>query len=213
MPCDSIARNSALIPMVSHALPRMQWALTGAKRLECGSLLSLCFYAQPTCLEPDRHDAANNVSVPISAAEGFFRKLRQPPIGTRGDLLDTLQAGVKTQTTSLSPYLGLHPNNEPGTLIVFLFNVLGRRAGCTESIHLPAHSVSKGESGRFASILFPVLMWYLLTMVPYGANMFMLRTVCRVRKRKPRVRWRVPSKEGMDGRAAIRELELFWRLR
>ncbi|NLH74384.1 MAG: hypothetical protein GX456_15130, partial [Verrucomicrobia bacterium] len=27
---------SPLIPMVSHALPRMHWALAGAKRLECG---------------------------------------------------------------------------------------------------------------------------------------------------------------------------------
>ena len=43
---------SQLIPMVSHALPRMQWALAGAKRLECGSLLPLCFCAQTTCLSP-----------------------------------------------------------------------------------------------------------------------------------------------------------------
>ncbi len=69
MPCDSVARKSALIPMLFHALPRMQWALVGAKRLECGSSLPLCFYAQTTCLEPDRHEAANNVSVPISASE------------------------------------------------------------------------------------------------------------------------------------------------
>jgi len=27
-------------------------ALAGAKRLECGSLLPLCFYAQTTCLSP-----------------------------------------------------------------------------------------------------------------------------------------------------------------
>jgi len=40
--------------MVSHALPRMQWALAGAKRLECGSLLPLCLYAQTTCLSPYR---------------------------------------------------------------------------------------------------------------------------------------------------------------
>ncbi|NLH74203.1 MAG: hypothetical protein GX456_14200 [Verrucomicrobia bacterium] len=41
-----------LIPMVFQALRRMQWALVGAKRLECGSLLPLCFYARPTCLSP-----------------------------------------------------------------------------------------------------------------------------------------------------------------
>jgi len=68
MPCDSVARKSALIPMVSHALPPMQWASVAAKRLECGSLLPLCFYAQTTCLEPDRHSVQNNVSVPISAS-------------------------------------------------------------------------------------------------------------------------------------------------
>ncbi|NLH72585.1 MAG: hypothetical protein GX456_05985 [Verrucomicrobia bacterium] len=55
-----------LIPMVSHALPRMQWALVGAKRLECGSLLPLSFCAQTTCPEPDRHGVQNNVAVPIS---------------------------------------------------------------------------------------------------------------------------------------------------
>jgi len=44
---------SPLIAMVSHALPRMQWAVVGAKRLECGSLLPL-FYAQTTCLSPCR---------------------------------------------------------------------------------------------------------------------------------------------------------------
>ncbi len=41
-----------LIPMVSHALPRMRWALASAKRLECGSLLPLSSYAQTICLSP-----------------------------------------------------------------------------------------------------------------------------------------------------------------
>ncbi len=95
---------SPLIAMASHALPPMQWALAGAKRLECGSLLPLCFYAQTTCLEPDRHDAENNVSVPISASEGFLHRLRQPRIGTRDSSRATPQSGRKTQTTSLSPY-------------------------------------------------------------------------------------------------------------
>ncbi|NLH74542.1 MAG: hypothetical protein GX456_15950 [Verrucomicrobia bacterium] len=38
--------------MVSNALPRMHYALVGAKRLECGSLLPLCSNAQTTCLSP-----------------------------------------------------------------------------------------------------------------------------------------------------------------
>ncbi len=52
--CDSVGRKGALIPMVSPALPCMQWALAGAKRLECGSLLPLCLHAQTTCLSPYR---------------------------------------------------------------------------------------------------------------------------------------------------------------
>ncbi|NLH72268.1 MAG: hypothetical protein GX456_04375 [Verrucomicrobia bacterium] len=47
----------------------------------------------------------NNVSVPISASEGFLRTLRQPPIRTRGDLRATPLSLSKTQTTCLSPYL------------------------------------------------------------------------------------------------------------
>ncbi|HOK78651.1 MAG TPA: hypothetical protein PLW35_13140 [Verrucomicrobiota bacterium] len=34
MPCDSVPRNSALIPTVSLSLPWMQWALGDAKRLD-----------------------------------------------------------------------------------------------------------------------------------------------------------------------------------
>ncbi len=52
MPYDSIARKCALIIMVSHALPQMQWALPGAKRLERGSLLPLCLHAPTMCLSP-----------------------------------------------------------------------------------------------------------------------------------------------------------------
>ncbi|NLH73246.1 MAG: hypothetical protein GX456_09355 [Verrucomicrobia bacterium] len=62
------------IPMVSHALPRMQWALVGAKRLECGGLPPLCLYAP------------NSVSVPVLASEGSLDRLRHPRIGTRGKL-------------------------------------------------------------------------------------------------------------------------------
>ncbi|MDH7503401.1 MAG: hypothetical protein QHJ82_11920, partial [Verrucomicrobiota bacterium] len=70
MPCDSVAGKSALIkPPLHAALPQMQWALADAKRLECGSLLPLCFLC------------ANNVSVPMSAFEGFLRRLRQLRIG------------------------------------------------------------------------------------------------------------------------------------
>ncbi len=40
--------------MVFQALPRTQWALAGAKRLECGGLPPLCSYPQTTCLSPYR---------------------------------------------------------------------------------------------------------------------------------------------------------------
>ncbi|HOK76625.1 MAG TPA: hypothetical protein PLW35_02765 [Verrucomicrobiota bacterium] len=46
----------------------------------------------------------NNVSVPISASEGYLHRLREPRIETRDDLRATPQSGGKTQTTSLSPY-------------------------------------------------------------------------------------------------------------
>ncbi|NLH71916.1 MAG: hypothetical protein GX456_02550 [Verrucomicrobia bacterium] len=46
----------------------------------------------------------NNVSVPISASERFLRRLRQPRIGTRGNLRATPQSGGKSQTTCLSLY-------------------------------------------------------------------------------------------------------------
>jgi len=49
-----------LIPMVSHALLQVQCALAGAKRLECGSLLPLCFYAQTTCLSPYRRPSGSS---------------------------------------------------------------------------------------------------------------------------------------------------------
>jgi len=45
---------------------------------------------------------ANNVSVPISAGEGFFRRLRRPPIGTRDNLQGMPQSWDKAQATSLS---------------------------------------------------------------------------------------------------------------
>ncbi len=48
--------------------------------------------------------STNNVSVPISAFEGFLRRLRQPPIGTWGYLRTTPLSGRKTQTASLSLY-------------------------------------------------------------------------------------------------------------
>ncbi|NLH74034.1 MAG: hypothetical protein GX456_13340 [Verrucomicrobia bacterium] len=61
----------------------------------------------------------NNVSVPISASEGFLRTLRQPPIGTRGNLRATPQSGGNTQITCLSLYSrppGANPDNVSGTL-------------------------------------------------------------------------------------------------
>ncbi|NLH75342.1 MAG: hypothetical protein GX456_20040 [Verrucomicrobia bacterium] len=47
----------------------------------------------------------NKVPVPISAAEGFIHRLRQPPIGTRDNLRATPRPGGKTQIASLSLYL------------------------------------------------------------------------------------------------------------
>jgi len=177
MPCDSVARKSALIPMVSHALTRMQWALVGAKRfeccsllplcffsmrkqrvwnhigmtpqttclspywphwivpltpmvfraparmqwalvgakrLECGSLLPLCLYVQTTCLEPYRHDTANNVSVPISAPLD-----RAPdPNGFSRAAPDAVGVGRREAfgVRQLAAALSSCPNNVPGTI-------------------------------------------------------------------------------------------------
>ncbi|NLH73771.1 MAG: hypothetical protein GX456_12015 [Verrucomicrobia bacterium] len=76
----------------------------------------LCLYTQTTCLSPYRRDAQNDVSVPISASDGFLHRLRQQRIGTRDNSQATPQSGDKTQTTCLSLYLGPQPNNEPVTL-------------------------------------------------------------------------------------------------
>ncbi|HOK78368.1 MAG TPA: hypothetical protein PLW35_11690 [Verrucomicrobiota bacterium] len=54
---------------------------------------------------------ANNVSVPMSAFEGFLRRLRQLRIGTRDDLPATPKSGGKTQTASLSLY-PTHPRRQ-----------------------------------------------------------------------------------------------------
>ena len=64
--------------MVSHALLQVQCALAGAKRLECGSLLPLCFYAQTTCLSlypthPPKDRAV--VTALLAAREGNVEKL------------------------------------------------------------------------------------------------------------------------------------------
>ncbi|NLH74529.1 MAG: hypothetical protein GX456_15885 [Verrucomicrobia bacterium] len=46
----------------------------------------------------------NNVSVPISASEGFFRRLQQTWIGTTDNLRTKPESGRKTQIRSLSLY-------------------------------------------------------------------------------------------------------------
>ncbi|HOK78508.1 MAG TPA: hypothetical protein PLW35_12405 [Verrucomicrobiota bacterium] len=74
----------------------------------------------------------NNVPVPISACAGFPHRLRQPRIGTRDNLRAMPQSGGKTQTTSLSPYSGPHPDNEPGTLFASLLDVRVWQAAFTE---------------------------------------------------------------------------------
>ncbi|NLH72685.1 MAG: hypothetical protein GX456_06500 [Verrucomicrobia bacterium] len=67
MPCDSlaVARKNALIPMVFHALSRMQWALLGAKRLDAvGVCRREAFGVRQ--LAAALFLCPNNVSVPIS---------------------------------------------------------------------------------------------------------------------------------------------------
>ncbi len=117
--------------MVFHARPRMRWALADAKRLECGSLLPLCFYAQTTCLEPDRHGTTNNVSVPMSACAGF-----STDFGTRG-----LQKGT---TGWPRPNHGAKLRQRACHFICVFLDVRRRKAACTESIHKTAHSVPEG---------------------------------------------------------------------
>jgi len=51
-----------------------------------------------------RWGCPNTVSVPMFTPDGFLRRLRQSPIGTKGNLRATPQSGGKTQTESLSPY-------------------------------------------------------------------------------------------------------------
>ncbi|NLH74559.1 MAG: hypothetical protein GX456_16035 [Verrucomicrobia bacterium] len=58
----------------------------------------------------------NKVSVPISACGGLPHRPHLPRIGTRDSQRAMPQSEGKTQTTSLSLYLGPRPNNEPGTL-------------------------------------------------------------------------------------------------
>ena len=52
---------------------------------------------------------------PHIGTERFLHRLRQPPIGTPDSLCALPQFRGKTQTTSLSPYWGPPPDNEPGT--------------------------------------------------------------------------------------------------
>ncbi|NLH72439.1 MAG: hypothetical protein GX456_05235, partial [Verrucomicrobia bacterium] len=52
----------------------------------------------------------NTVSVPISASEGFLRRLRQPRIRTRGNLRVRPKSWGKPQTSSLSLYSDSLPN-------------------------------------------------------------------------------------------------------
>ncbi|NLH71654.1 MAG: hypothetical protein GX456_01210 [Verrucomicrobia bacterium] len=114
MPCDSVARKSALIPMFSNPLTRMHSALVGAKRFECGSLLPLCLYVQTTCLEPYRHDTANNVSVPILAP---LDRAADPNGFSRAGA-DAVGVGRREAfgVRQLAAALSLCANNVPGTI-------------------------------------------------------------------------------------------------
>ncbi|HOK76192.1 MAG TPA: hypothetical protein PLW35_00550 [Verrucomicrobiota bacterium] len=118
----------------------MQWALVGAKRLECGSSLPLSLKAQTTCLEPYRHDAANNVSVPISAFEGFPQQTSAPGDWNKGQPAGN--AAIRMQD----------PDNEPVTLFASLLDVRGWQAVSTQSIHLPTHLFARGRGGAGAAL-------------------------------------------------------------
>jgi len=64
---------ASLTPMVSHPLPWMQWALVGAKRLECGSLL-------PLCLMPKQR-VCPHIPYSPSARSPVMRRSSIPQIG------------------------------------------------------------------------------------------------------------------------------------
>jgi len=100
---------SPLIPMVSNALPRMQWALAGAKRLECGSLLPLCFYVQTTCLSPYRHRRASSTDLGSRGLEQWavYGPRRNPGATPKQRVCPSIWG--HTQTTSLA----LHPTHSP----------------------------------------------------------------------------------------------------
>ncbi len=117
---------SALIQMVFHAPPRMQRALVGAKRLECGSLLPLCLvHKQRVC----PHIGIRGVSRQASATSDWSMR----------------------QFAGHAAIRGQHPNNEPVPLFVSLSDLPGWEAARTESTHLPPYSVAKGRSGDGAA--------------------------------------------------------------
>ena len=62
-------------------------------------------------------------------------------------------AGIrgKTRTTSLSPYWGPHPDNEPVTLFASVLDVRASQAACIEWVHSPWHLVGKERSGGGAA--------------------------------------------------------------
>jgi len=116
----SLCPNSVPVPIWPQ---RMQWALAAAKRLECGSLLPLCLYAQTTCLSPYRHPSG-------SSADFGSRRLKQGTIcGPRRDH-------------------GAKPKQRACHFTCVVLDMRGRQAPCTESIHFPLHSFAKERSGR-----------------------------------------------------------------
>ena len=117
MPCDSVARKSPLIPMVSQALPPMQWALVGAKRLEYRSLLPLCLYAQTTCLSPYGLSGCSGRWQPRSAwsAAACCRFVSMPKLRACPHMASADAVGVGSREAfgvrQLAAALSLRPNN------------------------------------------------------------------------------------------------------
>ncbi|NLH74302.1 MAG: hypothetical protein GX456_14710 [Verrucomicrobia bacterium] len=96
---------------------------------------------------------ANNV--PRTRSAWYHKQCVCPHICIRGVATQTSVTAdcYKGQSARHAAIRRQDPNNEPVTLFGSLLDVRGWQAACTQSIHLPAHSVAKGRSGGGATAL------------------------------------------------------------